>query len=151
MVCRFVPVGCGSRTSVPWLFTLSLAAVGARGSDSTGPGLAIGGTYHATRFEMTVTSSNTKHDILANGGSMVVTLEPSTSAVTGSLIGPTTNGDPITADLAGTYTLTGSVIRFQQDADTFVRDADWIVGGGTLSTTLMGSGTHLVVVLTKDR
>jgi len=57
----------------------------------------------------------------------------SSGAVTGSLSIPASVGGPLEADMAGTYVIEGSSITFDQDADTFVRDADWTWSNGVLT------------------
>lgn len=77
-------------------------------------------------------------DILAAGGSLSMTLG-SGGTVDGTLDVPAGAGGPLTADLGGTYTVSGATLTFTQAADTFVRDATWTWSDGVLSGEWTGS------------
>jgi hypothetical protein len=99
---------------------VALVALAGCGSDSLAPTMAnVAGTYVATVLH------GPGDDILAEGGSLTLVLDASGS-VTGSFFVPASLGGPTTLDMAGTFSLTGSTVRFSQAADSFVRDVDWI-------------------------
>jgi hypothetical protein len=78
--------------------------------------------------------------VLNRNGTMTGTLE-----VPASITAP----EPaINADMAGTWVRTGNTIRFQQQADTFVRDATWTIGSGTLTTSFTEPEGTVEVTLT---
>jgi hypothetical protein len=111
-------------------------------------GASIAGQYSATTF--IASQGETEVDLLAAGGSLDLTLGPS-GTVSGELNIPETEfGDGFVANMAGTYTLTGTTVTFNQPADTFVRDLPWTVEGVTLHTTgNAGGGAVVAVVLTR--
>ncbi|MDT8341176.1 MAG: hypothetical protein RQ751_06660 [Longimicrobiales bacterium] len=96
----------------------------------------VAGSYAATQF------SAEGNDVLAAGGSLTLTLGTN-GTVSGLLRVPEGVGGPFEADMAGTYTLAGDRITFSQQADTFVRDAEWRWSGGVLRT----DGPVVTVVL----
>lgn len=117
-------------------------------SDSTEPDESVVGSYAATTFTL---SGDVNGDVLAAGGGMTITL--ATDLTTrGSLFVPASlnEGEDFNADMAGTYTRTGDVLRFTQDADTFVRDVNWQVGSNQLSGTGTFSDVTITVVLTRQ-
>lgn len=98
---------------------LGALALPSCGSDATAPTMAdVAGDYSATSFV------GAGFDVLAEGGSLDMTLGADGS-VAGGMIIPASAGGPFQADMAGTYTLSGNNLTFQQAADTFVRDATW--------------------------
>ncbi len=111
----------------------ALAAPLACGSDPVEPALAeVAGAYTATAF--TVVEGGTTTDLLAQGASLQLALAAD-RGVTGRLLIPEGNegGGDLDASMAGTWTLEGSVVRFQQTADTFVRDMPFTVTDAGLS------------------
>ncbi len=85
----------------------------------------VTGDYQLESF--TTDSAGVHKDWVAAGASMEVLLTP-LGDVIGQLIGPLD-----TASMLGTWELTGTTVHFTQDADTFVRDVDWIASERHLS------------------
>jgi len=107
-----------------WLVVLA-TLVGC-GSDALAPTLRnVAGTYVATVL------LGPGDDVLAAGGSLTLTLGVDGS-VAGSFFIPASLGGPTTADMAGTFTLSGNTVTFSQAADTFVRDVTWTWEDGIL-------------------
>lgn len=90
------------------------------------------GTYTATSFSVTPTGQ-AAIDVLAGGGSLAITLAGDGST-TGVMAIPASinGGTALLESMAGTFTLTGTTITFDQAADTFVRDVDFTVSGRRL-------------------
>jgi hypothetical protein len=80
----------------------------------------VSGIYQMASF--TTDSAGVHKDWVAAGASMEVWLGP-LGDVFGQLIMPLD-----TTYLRGTWELSGNTVRFTEDADTFVRDMDWIAG-----------------------
>lgn len=111
----------------------ALAAPLACGGDPVEPSLAaVAGAYTATAF--TVTERGATTDLLAGGASLQLALAADRS-VTGRLLIPDGDegGGDLDAPMTGTWTLSGSVVRFEQSADTFVRDMPFTVSAAGLS------------------
>jgi len=100
----------------------------------------IAGSYSATSF------TGGGYDVLALGGNLQLTL-----GVDGSLAGelnvPASAGGPLLADMAGTYTINGNRLTFEQQADTFVRDATWTWTNAVLNGYWAGGGETATVRL----
>ena len=80
-------------------------------------------------------------DVLAQGGSLSVTVS-SDNAASGSLsLAASVAGAPFTASMTGTAVQTGITVRFEQTADTFVRDLTFTVVGNTLQATNQVAGS----------
>lgn len=117
---------------------------------TTGPANdGIAGDYVATKF-LAITSNATV-DLLAVGASLTLVLT-SSGTVSGALSVPDTEFGPgLSADMAGTYTTTGTTARFHQAADTFVRDMSWVFQGNTLAASgNAGGGVSVTVILTRQ-
>ena len=99
---------------------LALATV-ACGSDSTAPSdKPPAGHYTATSFVTTGNSGQTNE--IAAGSTLELDLLPG-GATTGHLhIADGGNGQPVDADMAGTWTVSGTTVTVSQAADTFVRN-----------------------------
>jgi hypothetical protein len=108
----------------------------------------VAGTYTATTF--TTTSGTVTTDQLAAGASFTITLAPDRTT-TGRLFVPGADegGGDLDADMAGTWTLSGSTVEFAQTADTFVRDMPFIATRDRLQGEATFSGTTVRVTLTK--
>ena len=111
------------------------------GSDTPNQPSPIAGAYTATVFQVTPTGQPTI-DVLAQGGSLSVSIASDNSA-SGSLSLPAsvTGGAPFTASMTGTAVQTGTTVRFEQTADTFVRDQTCTVVGNTLQATNQVAGS----------
>jgi hypothetical protein len=119
------------------------------GETGTSTNEGIAGTYVATTFQAATTDVTV--DLLAAGASLTLTLTPA-GAVSGTLNVPDTQFGPgVSASMTGTYTRTGTTVRFTQSADTFVRDLSWTVQGNTLvASGNAGGGVSVTIVLTKQ-
>jgi len=110
----------------------------------------IAGRYVA--FGIMTTGSLTG-DFLAAGGSLEMTLSDA-GTTTGSMLVPASmseSGNQETYDLTGTFTIDeNEVIRFDQSADTFIRDGDWLADRGTLRTTIHEGGLHIYAAMRKQ-
>jgi len=128
--------------------TLWLSLVGC-GDDGFSPTVdSVAGTYHATTFTFDGGSGAT--DLLAAGASVTVTLAPD-GTTSGRMFVPGVGegGGDLDADLAGTWTLSGTTVTFEQDADTFIRDIPFTAAPSRLRGQET-SGTEVVeLVLTK--
>jgi hypothetical protein len=134
----------------PILF--GIAALVACGGDSTAPNNTLAGAYVATQF-VTTGSSGQTNQLLA-GSTLSLNLNAS-GTVTGHLHLAATNSNPVVdADMAGTWTQTGSTVTFAQAADTFVRNMTFaIVANGSL-WELIGdggpAGTRIQITLSQQ-
>ena len=119
--------------------TLALAAlfIGCSDDDSFSPTLDnVAGSYSAATF--TVASGAGTLDLLALGAEVTVDLAAD-GTTTGQLFVPGAgeDGEDVEADLTGTWTLDSSTVTFSQDADTFIRDVEFIASEDRLT----GEGT----------
>ena len=105
---------------------LSMAGCDAAGLED---GPSVDGSYQATAFSVG------DLDALAEGVTLTMTL--SDGSVSGRFVVPASLDDDGTGDydLRGTYAVEGDRVSFEQEADTFVRDADWVLQGETLRGT----------------
>ncbi|HEY9445272.1 MAG TPA: hypothetical protein VIQ25_18710 [Gemmatimonadales bacterium] len=137
-----------------WLGAWSLAAVvlaGCGGSDDNGfsPSVAtVAGTYNASKF--TATSSSGTVNLLSLGATVHVVLNPD-GTTTGHLSVPDVLGTgPIDADLAGTWTLSGSTVTFSpNDPNSIIGDADFTAAQNSLEGDGTFEGTTLHLALAK--
>lgn len=60
------------------------------------------------------------------------------------------DGSDYEADLTGTWTLTGNIVDFSHQADTFIRDMSFHVEGGRLTGDEMFGDTRVRIVLQKQ-
>ena len=138
------------RKTAPILF--GIAALVACGSDSTAPNNTVAGAYVATQFVSTGSSGQTNQ--LLAGSTLSLSLNAS-GTVTGHLHLAATNANPVVdADMAGTWTQTGSTVTFAQAADTFVRNMAFaLVANGSL-WELVGdggpAGTRIQITLSQQ-
>jgi hypothetical protein len=131
------------------VLALTTVFVGCSDDDSFSPTVEnVAGSYSAATF--TVTTSAGTVDLLALGSQVAVNLAAD-GTTTGQLFVPNggEDGEDLEADLAGTWTLEGSVVTFNQTADTFIRDAEFTASQDRLT----GEGTFgdetVRLVLTK--
>jgi hypothetical protein len=94
-------------------------------SESTAPLSALPGTYTATIFRVTP-DGQSAIDALAGGGSLTISIaeDLTTDGVLHLPDAVSELGD-FSASMAGTATVDGSVVKFVQPADSFVRDLEW--------------------------
>ena len=133
-----------------WLGAWSLAAVvlaGCGGDDDNGfsPSVAtVSGTYNASQF--TAGTIN----LLSLGATVHVVLNPD-GTTTGHLFVPDVVGQgEIDADLAGTWTLSGSTVTFSpNDPNSIIGDADFTAAQNSLEGDGTFEGTTLHLALAK--
>lgn len=133
-----------------WVLATAWLASCSEGSPPVGPEPdPILGVYRASILSVTTPSQTI--DVLASGGSLSMALAEN-GTTSGRLLVPGggENGQTLDADMAGTWSRTGNVVRFTQTADTFVRDGSWAVETGSLRTTLVSGGTVVTAVLLKE-
>jgi hypothetical protein len=114
------------------------SACGGDGTPFTPTVENVAGNYEAAT--LTVTEAGFTADLLSIGASLTMSLEPD-GTTSGRLFAPGfgTGGSDLDADLSGTWTLTGSIVTFDQPGDTFVRDVPFtvernrLIGEGTFS------------------
>lgn len=118
-------------------------------SDSTGPEGPLEGTYTATYFRITP-AGEAEADVIAAGGSLTINIAEN-NTTTGQLIVPSSITGGQTASMAGAATLSGSVVTFQQTANTFVRDLSWTrtALGLNVNEQLL-DGVEYTITLTKQ-
>ena len=123
------------------LFAAGLAGCS---EDPAGPAIAtdvtvaqLAGSYEATSTTFVGNDNGTEIDVLALGGYIAIELHQD-GTTEGTMFVPEGNedGSDYTADLMGTWDLsTSGVITFDHDADTFIRDVDWLAyEDGTVRT-----------------
>lgn len=132
------------------LFTAAALVVSiAACSDSFSPTVEnVAGDYTLARLT-TVTDTGGTVEWMPEGATFTISLAPN-GTTTGHLFIPGANaGSDFNADMAGTWALTGRVVRFTQTADSFVRDMDFIAGNKNLTGDETFTDTRVRVVLTK--
>lgn len=137
------------RSSLVQFLMTAAAACLACSDDSFAPAVNnIAGTYTATTFR--TTSSAVTTDQLAAGSSFTITLSVN-GTTTGRLLVPggAEDGGDLDADMAGTWTLEGSTVRFAQAVDTFVRDMPFTASPNRLVGDALFGGTRIEFTLTK--
>jgi hypothetical protein len=116
--------------------------------DSSGPASAAG-TYTATSFTSTPTGGAPRNEIAA-GSTIDLVLTPG-GTTSGHFHLAAFAGDPaVDFDLTGTWTIVGSTVDFEHDADTFIRDMDFTFDGNTLVGDRTFTGGRVQVTLTRD-
>ena len=122
---------------------LGLAACG---GNETGPSPELPGVYVASVFRVTP-PAEPLIDVLAAGGTLSITVA-SDHSTTGSLSIPASlnGGTPFIADMAGTATLSGSSVHFQQSADSFVKDLTWTLGTNLTVNQTIGGATYTITL-----
>ena len=132
------------------MLALALSAVACGDDDSFSPTVeTVAGSYTATTF--TVSSVVGSVNLLAGGAT--VTLDLATDGTTtGRLFVPEgeLDGSDLDADLTGTWSLTDSTVTFEQSANTFIPDVDFIASSNRLTGEGTFSGGTLLLVLTKQ-
>lgn len=120
------------------------------------PSMAVvAGEYDATdtfgALTFTTTADGETIDWVAAGASLTLILDAD-GAVAGRLFipGGEEDGSDMDADMAGTWTLTGTTVRFQQEADTFVRDMAFTFTDTVLSAEQTFNEVRVRVVLIKQ-
>jgi hypothetical protein len=113
---------------------------------------SVVGDYNLQSLTTTDTSGTT--DWVAAGSTLTLTIAAN-GTTTGNLFipGAAEGGGDFNADMAGTWSLSGSVITIDQTADTFVRDMDFKAGkdrlAGDQTFGFNAVPTRVRIVLTK--
>ena len=129
------------RAAVLVLVIAAGAAVSGCDSDPVGPTVeSVSAAYAADT--LTTTSGGQTTDHLARGASLEINLRAD-GTTSGRLFVPEAgeDGGDLDEDLTGTWTLSGTIVRFSQAADTFVRDMPFSVRG----TQLVAQATFFTV------
>lgn len=92
------------------------------------PTPSLAGTWRASVFEITPDGGPT-FDMLDMGANLTIVVDTN-ERTSGSLVAPF--GSPET-DMAGRVIANGNHIRFEQQAETFVRLLEWSLSGDTLA------------------
>lgn len=135
---------------LPLAFTTA-GTLAACGSDSSTGTTQIAGNYSATTFLVTPTGQPTIN-VLPQGGTLSIAIASNNSTSgTLSLPASVTGDAPFTASMAGTAVRTGNTVKFQQSADTFVRDLTWTVNGNALQVSDQTAGSaSFTITLTRQ-
>ena len=117
-------------------------------SVTTSPAGLVAGRYTSTTF--VYTAGGIPYDIVALGGGLTLTLAATGQTVTGSFNAAVPS--PTNIDMAGTYTVSGDTVRFQQTTGTFVAAVPWLRAGSqlTYSGLYFGGPNTIAVVLTRN-
>lgn len=133
-----------------------LAACGDGPLDPGSPSMAVvAGEYDAAdtfgALSFTTTADGETTDWLAAGARLTLTLDAD-GTVAGRLFipGGDEDGSDMDADMAGTWTLSGTTVRFEQEADTFVRDMPFTYTDKVLSGDRTFSDVRVRVVLVEQ-
>jgi hypothetical protein len=119
------------------------------GSDSFTPTEeTVAGTYEASTFTLTSFSGTT--DLLLAGATVDATLAPD-GTTSGRLFvpGAEEDGGDLDEDLTGTWTLAGQTVSFNQTAETFIGEAEFIAGRNTLTAEGTFDGLSIFLQLAK--
>jgi hypothetical protein len=121
------------RSSTMRIIALALTlALTACGDDNFSPTVEnVAGPYTASTFTYETSEGTT--DLLAAGAVVSIDLADD-GTTTGEIFvaaGGEDGGD-LDEDLTGTWTLAGSTVTFDQDADTFIRDLEFAADEGLL-------------------
>ena len=129
---------------------VAVTSAGCGGSDPIVlPNVDITGNYVATRFIVTPTGKPAI-DVLQRGGSLTIAIAADKST-SGTLSVPQdVIGSSVTASMAGIAQQNGHAVKFQQSADTFVRQVGWLAGGGTIATDVNDGSARIEVMLTRQ-
>ncbi|HEY0929850.1 MAG TPA: hypothetical protein VGE27_08005 [Gemmatimonas sp.] len=135
---------------IPVVFAAA-GVLAACGDDKTTENTTLAGTYRATTFRVTPTGQSAI-DALAQGGTMTLAIAADNST-NGLLTLPAsvTGGSAFTASMAGSAVRTDNTVRFQQTADSFVRDLSWTVSGSALTVVDQTAGSaRFTITLTRQ-
>lgn len=123
---------------VPVILLLTLSC---GGDDSFSPTVEnVSGSYQAS--SLTGTQSGITVNLLSLGATVAIVLNAD-GTTTGRVFAPGLDegGQDLDVDLAGTWTLEGETVTFNQPGDTFIRDIPFTVG----RNRLQGEGTFNTV------
>lgn len=134
----------------------SLTACGGDGGPTGaggGGGAGLAGNYTATQWVTTGGSGQT--DQIVAGSTLTITLNANGSTSGHMHLVSSGNTPGVEADMAGTWSQVGSVVRFSQNADTFVRDMQFGVVANGAKWALEGDqvfsgSTRVQITLTQQ-
>jgi hypothetical protein len=108
----------------------------------------VAGSY--TAISLTASSSVGTTDLLALGSTVDITLAVD-GTTSGRLFVPggAEDGGDLDVDLAGTWTLSGTTVGFDQEGDSFIPDVAFTAGRNQLNGEGTFSGTIIRLVLGK--
>ncbi len=114
----------------------------------------LAGSYEGFKYgekRFTTTENGQTTDWVARGASLKIELAAD-GTTSGRLLvpGADEDGGDFDASMAGSWTLKGDTVRFQQDADTFVRDMPFLVKGGRLVGSEDFGDVRIDVTLSRD-
>lgn len=127
-------------TLVPMIVLLTLSC---GGDDSFSPTVEnVAGSYQAST--LTGTQSGITVNLLSLGATVAIVLNED-GTTTGRVFAPGLDegGQDLDVDLAGTWTLQGETVTFNQTGDSFIRDVPFAVG----RNRLQGEGTFNTVTV----
>ena len=124
--------------------TIALAACG----DDFSPSVEnVAGSYTASTFTYRTDEGTT--DLLALGAIVSIDLAEDGTTTGEIFIEGGEDGGDLEEDLAGTWTLTGSTVVFDQGADTFIRDVEFTADEDRLTGEDTFDEVTIRLVLTK--
>jgi hypothetical protein len=108
----------------------------------------VSGSYSAITFTLATAAGTT--DLLDLGSQVDVVLAAD-GTTTGQLFVPDLGegGEDFEADLTGTWTLSNSIVTFNHDADTFIRDVEFTASQNHLTGEFASSDETVRLVLAK--
>jgi hypothetical protein len=133
-----------------WILALAVSGIACSDDDSFSPTVEnVAGSYTATTFTLSTVVGEI--NLLAGGATVTLNLNTD-GTTTGRLFVPDGNddGSDLDADLAGTWSLTDTTVTFEQSADTFIPDVNFIASANRLTGEGTFSGGTLRLVLTKE-
>jgi hypothetical protein len=109
----------------------------------------VAGSYQAS--SLTGTQSGVTVNLLSLGASVEIVLNENLTT-TGRVFAPGLDegGQDLDVDLAGTWSLQGETVTFNQAGDTFIRDVPFTVGRNRLQGEGTFSGVLVRLTLTKE-
>ena len=120
--------------------------------NSTEPNVdVIFGNYSSSLFTLAL-DGNSPIDVLSAGGYINIELSEDSTTI-GELFIPDTldltGGGDLKFNLIGQFKLEGNSITFEQNADTFIRNAEWLYSSQKISGNYSKDGVVIEVVLQK--
>lgn len=108
----------------------------------------VSGSYEAS--DLTATQGEFTTNLLDLGATLRLTLNPD-GTTEGRFLGPGLDegGGDLDLDLAGTWTLEGNTVTFDQQSDSFLRSVPFVAERDRLTGEGTFIGTTIRVVLTK--
>jgi hypothetical protein len=128
-------------------FPIMLSACGSDGTTQTNP---LAGTYRATLFRVMPTGQPAI-DVISNGGSLTILIAADNSTSGALMLPANVTGSVVSSSMAGSAVITGTTVRFEQTADTFVRNLIWTVSVNSLQVNDQTAGAaSFTITLTRQ-